>query len=131
MSEVPPAQGGQASGLQSTVRQLGSALGIAVLGTLLVTSLGFGLQDRLDSSGMPPAASQQVVEIVRGSAGAAIPALAASPHGAAAADLARDAMVEASKRTAWFAAAALALGVLATLALPAPHRPEDDPHRPS
>lgn len=131
MSEVPPAQGGQASGLQSTVRQLGSALGIAVLGTLLVTSLGFGLQDRLDSSGMPPAASQQVVEIVRGSAGAAIPALAASPHAAAAADLARDAMVEASKRTAWFAAAALALGVLATLALPAPHRPEDDPHRPS
>ena len=39
MSEVPPAQGGQASGLQSTVRQLGSALGIAVLGTLLVLSL--------------------------------------------------------------------------------------------
>ena len=54
---MPPAQGGQASGLQSTVRQLGSALGIAVLGTLLVTSLGAGLQERLDASGMPPAAS--------------------------------------------------------------------------
>lgn len=128
MSEVPPAQGGQASGLQSTVRQLGSALGIAVLGTLLVTSLGSGLQERLDATGMPSAASQQIVEIVRGSAGAAIPALTADPRGAAAADLARAAMVDASRRTAAFAAAALALGVLATIALPKPHRPEDDPH---
>ena len=128
MSEVPPAQGGQASGLQSTVRQLGSALGIAVLGTLLVTSLGTGLQERLDAAGMPSAASAQVVEIVRGSAGAAIPALAADPRGAGAADLARAAMVDASRRTAAFAAAALALGVLATIALPKPHRPDDDPH---
>jgi predicted MFS family arabinose efflux permease len=128
MSDVPPAQGGQASGLQSTVRQLGSALGIAVLGTLLVTSLGAGLQERLDASGMPPAASVQVVEIVRGSAGAAIPSLAADPQGAGAAYLARAAMVDASRRTAGFAAAALALGVLATLALPTPRRPDDDPH---
>ena len=128
MSDVPPGQGGQASGLQSTVRQLGSALGIAVLGTLLVTSLGAGLQERLDASGMPPAASAQVVEIVRGSAGAAIPSLAADPQGAGAAYLARAAMVDASRRTAGFAAAALALGVLATLALPTPRRPDDDPH---
>jgi len=77
---------------------------------------------------MPSAASQQIVEIVRGSAGAAIPALTADPRGAAAADLARAAMVDASRRTAAFAAAALALGVLATIALPKPHRPEDDPH---
>ena len=128
MSEVPPAQGGQASGLQSTVRQLGSALGIAVLGTLLVTSLGAGLQDRLTASGMPSAASQPIVELVRGSAGAGIPALAADPRGVGAAELARDAMVDASRRTAGFAAAALALGLLATIALPKPHRPEDDPH---
>ena len=37
-------------------------------------------------------------------------------------------MVDASRRTAGFAAAALALGVLATLALPTPRRPDDDPH---
>ena len=77
---------------------------------------------------MPPAASVQVVEIVRGSAGAAIPSLAADPQGAGAAYLARAAMVDASRRTAGFAAAALALGVLATLALPTPRRPDDDPH---
>jgi MFS family permease len=38
MSDVPNAQAGQASGTQSTTRQVGSALGIAVLGTILFTS---------------------------------------------------------------------------------------------
>lgn len=128
MSDVPPAQGGQASGLQSTVRQLGSALGIAVLGTLLITTLGTGLQDRLSGSGMPPAAQQQMVEVVRGSAGAAIPALSADPRTAVVAEPARQAMVDASRTTAAFAAGALALGLLATLALPKPRRHEDDLH---
>ena len=128
MSDVPPAKGGQASGLQATVRQLGSALGIAVLGTLLVTSLGAGLQERLNDTGMPSAATAPVVEIVRGSAGAAIPALGADPRTAVAADLAKAAMVDASRRTAGFAALALALGVVATIALPKPRRPEDDLH---
>ncbi len=131
MSDVPPAQGGQASGLQSTVRQLGSALGIAVLGTLLVTSLGTGLSDRLASgptATMPAAAQAQIVEIVRGSAGAAIPALAQDPRTAPAADIARAAMVDASRRTAGFAAGALALGLLATIALPKPLRADEDPH---
>ena len=36
LSEVPLAQSGEASGLQSTVRQLGSALGVALLGGLLI-----------------------------------------------------------------------------------------------
>jgi EmrB/QacA subfamily drug resistance transporter len=118
MSEVPPAAGGQASGLQSTVRQLGSALGIAVLGTLLVTSLGTGTESRLADAGMPSAARTAIVELVRGSAGAGIPALDASPATRPAAAAAREAMVDASRTTTGFAAAALLLGLLATLAIP-------------
>ena len=118
MSDVPPAQGGQASGMQSTIRQLGSALGVAVLGTLLVTSLGSGTEARLESTGMPSAVRTQVVEIVRGSAGAAIPGLAADPRTAPVAQAAREAMIDASRTTAWFAAAALLVGLLATLAIP-------------
>ncbi|MEY4494240.1 MAG: hypothetical protein RL570_355 [Actinomycetota bacterium] len=38
MADVPLEQVGQASGTQSTTRQVGSALGIAVLGTILFTS---------------------------------------------------------------------------------------------
>lgn len=38
--DVPVAQSGQASGLQSTFRQLGSSLGVALLGALFFTTLG-------------------------------------------------------------------------------------------
>ncbi len=39
LAEVPVRQGGQASGTQSTARQVGSALGTAVLGTILFVGL--------------------------------------------------------------------------------------------
>lgn len=120
MSEVPPAQGGQASGLQSTIRQLGSALGVAVLGTLLVTSLGSGTESRLAEAGMPVAARERVVEVVRGSAGAAIPGLAADPATAPAAAAARASMVDASRTTSGFASLALLVGLIATMAIPKP-----------
>jgi EmrB/QacA subfamily drug resistance transporter len=38
--DVPSEQAGQASGVQSTARQLGAALGIAILGTVYAASLG-------------------------------------------------------------------------------------------
>ncbi len=40
LAEVPVEQSGQASGLQSTFRQLGSSLGVAILGALFFTVLG-------------------------------------------------------------------------------------------
>ncbi|CAB4925123.1 unannotated protein [freshwater metagenome] len=40
LADVPVAQSGQASGLQSTFRQLGSSLGVALLGALFFTTLG-------------------------------------------------------------------------------------------
>jgi len=40
LAEVPVEQSGQASGLQSTFRQLGSSLGVALLGALFFTTLG-------------------------------------------------------------------------------------------
>jgi len=40
LADVPVANSGQASGTQSTSRQIGSAFGIAILGTVLFTALG-------------------------------------------------------------------------------------------
>ncbi len=40
LADVPVEQSGQASGLQSTFRQLGSSLGVALLGALFFTTLG-------------------------------------------------------------------------------------------
>ena len=123
--DVPVAQSGQASGLQSTVRQLGAALGIAVLGTLLVSTLGAATANNLSSvPGMPDAAQKQVVKVVQGSAGAAIPELGKMPGGQPAQAAAESAMVTAARVTTLSAAAIILLGLLATLALP-PMKPED------
>ena len=75
MIDVPMDQNGQASGSQSTVRQVGSALGIAVLGTMLFTGIQSNLETNLQDTGLTAAQQAQVVEIVVDSAGGAIPVL--------------------------------------------------------
>ena len=75
MVDVPAENIGQASGSQSTVRQIGSALGIAVLGTVLFTATQTSLESRLAELNVPSAQSSQVVKVVVDSAGAAIPFL--------------------------------------------------------
>lgn len=75
MIDVPAENIGQASGSQSTVRQIGSALGIAVLGTVLFTATQTSLESRLADLNVPSAQSSQIVSAVVDSAGSAIPFL--------------------------------------------------------
>jgi EmrB/QacA subfamily drug resistance transporter len=117
LSDVPVERSGQASGTQSTTRQIGSALGIAVLGTVLFTALGSQLHDRLLRQHLPEAAVRELTALVRDSAGSAIPALAADPRTAAAAVQARAALSQATSYAAFTAAAALGLGLIAAIRL--------------
>ncbi|WP_082104261.1 MFS transporter [Demequina soli] len=129
LADVPVAESGQASGLQSTVRQLGSSLGVAILGTLLMVSLGHATETRVADAGASASQATQVSEAVRQSAGAAIPALQAEAATSAAGDAAAQAMVDASKVTTGVAAGVILLGLAATLALPRDHErahPETD-----
>jgi EmrB/QacA subfamily drug resistance transporter len=48
---LPPAQGGLASGINSTARQLGLAVGIAVLGALLQSHIAGRVEERTDGLG--------------------------------------------------------------------------------
>src|SRR6056300_1013427 len=73
MVDVPMEKTGQGSGSQSTVRQIGSALGIAVIGTMLFTGTEASLQDRLTELTVPSSAQAPIVDAVVDSAGAAIP----------------------------------------------------------
>lgn len=124
--DVPRKLSGEASGLQTTVRQLGSALGVALLGGLLISSLTSGTASRLDEAGVPEPHKTKIVTAVHDSVGAAIPGLAKAPQGAKAAELASDAMLDAARSTTGIAAGVLVLGLLATFALP--HvRDEDEP----
>lgn len=116
LKDVPVEQSGQGSGTQSTARQVGSALGIAILGTVLFTSLGSGLASRLDEQAqLPQSAQTQIVDAVVGSAGVIIPELEKkSPEVAQAA---KDAFSDATRNSAFAAAGFLVLGFIATLRL--------------
>ena len=125
LADVPVEESGQASGLQSSVRQLGSALGVALLGGFLLAQLGRATRDNLAALGMPSEASEGIVTAVRESAGIAIAGLQAQPGGAAVARAAGEAMIEASRWTTGLAALALVGGLAATIALsrtPSPSR---------
>lgn len=125
LRDVPVAQSGQGSGTQSTSRQIGSALGIAILGTVLFSGTGMVLEAKLADSALPDSVKEQVVNAVVDSAGNAIPGLdERSPEVAAAA---REAFSEGTRYSAFGAAAFLALGLLATLRLEArkPEHSED------
>jgi len=68
LSDVPVERSGLASGANSTLRQVGSALGIAILGTVLFTVLVNGSATAFQAipppPGVPPAVGSQIGEFV-------------------------------------------------------------------
>ena len=118
LADVPVANSGQGSGTQSTSRQVGSAFGIAILGTVLFSTLGAQLSHQLAGiPGIPAGQRAAIVTAVKQSAGAAIGHLAADPRTAQVATLAKEAFSQATRLTAFCAAFFLALGLLASLSL--------------
>ena len=117
LADVPVADSGAASGTQSTSRQLGAALGVAVLGTVLFTSTAGILASSLDARGVPDEQRDQIVSAVVDSAGAAISGLETDPDTAAIADDAKAAFSDGTRFAAWTAAGFLALGLLSTISL--------------
>jgi EmrB/QacA subfamily drug resistance transporter len=119
LADVPRNKGGQASGTQSTARQIGSALGTAVLGTVLFVSLAHVTDQNLASvPGLSDAQREAVTQAVDQSAGTVIPQLAEHPGGQAVADAAGEAFATAIRWTALTAAGFVGLGLVATFKLP-------------
>lgn len=115
LADVPEGDGGQSSGIQSTFRQLGSALGIAALTTVFFSSLGGIVHDKLVAAGLPGVEATKLSAAITDSAGAAIAPLASNPQTVFVADVAREAMTQAIAIGAYLAAAFLVVGVVATL----------------
>lgn len=79
--DVPPTQSGQGSAVQSTVRQLGAALGTAVLGTVLAAGMAQTLPHHLaEVSHLPHSTAQKLTDATADSGGSNIPQLR-SGHG--------------------------------------------------
>lgn len=118
LADVPVAKSGQASGMQSAARQLGAAMGTAVLGTIIFEQL----RDRTAAlvgrvPGVTADAATAIADGVEKSAGTVIPRLAAETSVQVQA-AAQQAFAEALRATGLAAAAFLVLGLVATLFLP-------------
>lgn len=118
LADVPVENSGQGSGITSTTRQLGSALGIAVLGTVLFSSLGTDLDRRLEAlPEIPAAVRAETSTVVVRTAGAVIPQLSADPQTAAIGAAAGESLTYGTRLAAFVGAGFLVLGWLATLRL--------------
>ncbi|WP_158867021.1 MFS transporter [Leifsonia sp. AG29] len=117
LKDVPVDRSGQGSGTQSTARQIGSALGIAVLGTVLFGSATAVLDASLDARGVPAAQRDQIVSAVVDSSGAAIAGLEKNPQTAPLAADAKQAFSDGTRWAAFAAAGFLVVGLAATFSL--------------
>jgi MFS family permease len=62
MSSVAPTQTSEGGGLQGTAQNLGSSLGTAIIGAVLLASLATGFSERIaDNPNIPAAARQEIV----------------------------------------------------------------------
>jgi EmrB/QacA subfamily drug resistance transporter len=127
LKDVPVQESGQASGTQSTSRQLGSALGIAILGTILFTSAQVQLTNSLTDEKLPAAQVTSIVSSIVDSAGGAIIGLDADPTTRPIADLAKQAISDGTRYGAFAAAGFLVLGFFSTLSLGRGRKEEDEP----
>ena len=115
LADVPVAKSGQGSATQSTARQTGSALGIAILGTAFFTTLRTGTEDRVADAVAGAPQLGALVDSVNASSGGSISMLGADPQTAFIADAAREAMTSGAALAGWIAAGALLIGFLTSL----------------
>jgi EmrB/QacA subfamily drug resistance transporter len=120
LSEVPPSRSGLASGANSTMRQIGTAVGAALIGTILLVGLNTGTRDRLAAMpGLPAASAEQVAGAIEASDGQALIALRADPRAVAVVPAIEDAFTQAARAAGLAAAGFIGLGLLFSLLLPA------------
>ena len=132
LSDIPPAKSGVASGTNTTVRQVGSALGIAVIGTVVTTqTVDHAVSAIAGTAALRPAVRAQAVVQVRALGANYEPAPGLSHQ--AAATLSRilaQSVSTATHDALLFAAAVVALGACLSWLIPSTihrHAPVQDP----
>ncbi len=75
MENIPDEKAGQGSSIQSTVRQLGSALGVAIIGTIFVGFLSVNVPGSFSNLPFPPEMQKGLETSIIESGGASIPSI--------------------------------------------------------
>jgi EmrB/QacA subfamily drug resistance transporter len=121
MGSLPLAKAGVGSAVNDTTRQVGGALGVAIVGSVLSSIYGSKIVDALAGHGVPA----EAVAGAKGSLGGALQ-LAQQAHQPALAELAKSSFVDGMHVAAFVAAGAAAIGVVVSvLFLPARARARD------
>jgi hypothetical protein len=115
LADIPVDRSGQASGTQSTARQLGSAFGIAILGTVLFSVLSNQLTNELTELGGPDTATTRIVDLVIDSAGLRHPCPHPRPPDRNRSRRRQDSIHHRHRSAAFTAAAFLTIGLAASL----------------
>lgn len=123
LADVQPERSGQAAGIQSTSRQIGSALGIAILGATLAAGLSSRSEAKLVAAGVPSDRAAGIARVVESSGGTAIPSFVAQLPPSAGKAL-EEAGAAATRLTALVAALFVLVGLGATFLLP--HQRHED-----
>jgi EmrB/QacA subfamily drug resistance transporter len=128
LSDVPPQRSGGASSVTSTLRQVGSTLGSAMLGTVLFVSLGLALSNDLAVNQPQLSEDQrtQIVDQVVDTSGEAIIPLEQQPGMADVAAEAKQSYTRAVQIMAGVAGGAMVIGLIASFGLPSDRRRKDD-----
>jgi len=120
LADVPASASGQASGIQSTSRQMGSALGVAILSVILATVVFNQSSANLEAQGLPPAKAASISTTIERSAGTAIPGIVSQPGGAELAPAIDQAFSDATRWTGLAAAFFVLIGLGSSMFLPKP-----------
>jgi hypothetical protein len=110
MSSLPREKAGSGSAINNTFRQVGGAIGVAVLGSLMSTLYRDGMKDHLGS--LPPSARHTAGESIEATLGVA---QKLGPRGQVLVQPANDAFLHAMHVTAAAAAAVAFIGAVVTL----------------
>ena len=114
LSVIPVDRSGQASGAQSTTRQVGAALGIAILGAALFTGIGTQVAASVSAIGVPAAEATAIADLAQATAATSVPRIE-DPEVRAAA---QEGVVAAAQGALYVAAVFVFAGLLATIRLP-------------
>ncbi len=119
LSEIPDEHAGSASGANTTVRQVGSALGVSVIGALLTARTIAAATSGLASTSLPAAVKAQAAAGVRAfGSGYSPPAAVGRANAAVVRHAISGGVVSGTRWALIFAAVVIALGALMSLLIP-------------
>jgi MFS family permease len=119
LSDIPKESSGVASGANTTVRQVGAALGVAVIGSIVVVETLRQATSRIASAALPTSVKVHAIAGVHAFGASYTPPASTSPHDATLlSDLLRQSVASATRIALVFAVVVVSFGALISFLIP-------------